>query len=196
MTHSLYIIGGPGTGKSTLLADILGGMEFGEVEALHAKRNKKALVTLRGQRLYSHERAVGTYLGINRPEFPGADALDNTSSPVGADWLETGSLPPFIVGEGLALTTRGFLAALQDNTRLMVFHLICSDEERERRFAARGSQQNPNWVKQSVTRARNAGEFLRERGGRVVDIYTSDPDPDVTQMFVELAREWLGLADD
>lgn len=173
MTNSVYIIGGAGSGKSTFTAALLERMggQLGPLEALHSLPNKKATVTLRGQRL-----GDGLYLGLMRDKFPGTDGLDRASSPVGADWLANAELPSFIIGEGATLTTRPFLEALHAHTDLLLVHLFADDMIVDLRFLQRGSQQAWSWVTNTVTRARNMHDHIQKLGAWTMEVDTADPE--------------------
>lgn len=192
-TRSLYIVGGPGSGKSTFLRSVLRFEEFGDVEEIAIAHNSRgSRIALRGQPISSG----GVYLGILRDEYPGTDALDNVSHIPAVEWL-SGPLPQRIVGEGLVLTTSKFLTALASSTALMLVHLTCSPEETARRFAARGSEQKDSWVQQATTRARNAAALVENLGGFVVHADTTGwPDhPEDRTTLRDMCRDWLGVAD-
>lgn len=174
MTRALYVIGGAGTGKSTFMESLLlrAGAELGPLEEFHALRNKKNLVKLRG---HTAAPSGGVYLGVMRESFPGSDGLDRVCGPVGEAWLDTvRPLPPFIVGEGATLATRRFLAALARNSALLVVHLEAGEAERQRRFAERGSAQDPSFVRATATRAANLAEWCGENGMSVLPVDTED----------------------
>lgn len=193
MTRSLYIVGGPGTGKSTFLRSVLRFEEFGEVEEIFIAHNSRgSRIALRGQQISSG----GVYLGILREEYPGTDALDNLSHLPATQWLTSGGpLPERIVGEGLVLTTHAFLSALANHTELMLLHLVCSPEETARRFALRGSQQKESWVNQVNTRANNARWHQDDAAAIAMTVDTTDwvDDPEARQTLRDLCRDWLSL---
>lgn len=178
MTRSIYIIGGAGTGKSAFTARLIEALELKidpELVELHSKQNAKALVTLRGHHLnYLGQRFMGLYLGVMRDEFPGSDGLDRATSPTGAEWLRMGELPSLIISEGATLATRPFLTALQETTELLLVHLRASTEEVQRRFAQRGSDQDPKFVLNTVTRSANLERDMRKAGANVVTVDTED----------------------
>lgn len=176
ISRSVYIIGGAGSGKSTFMNDLLerNVMVHGPLEDLHSLRNAKALVTLRGHRVYTYEGQEGLYLGCIRDAFPGTDGLDRASSPVGEAWLNEKSLPPFILSEGATLATRRFLYALRERTDFLLIHLRASDEARQARFARRGSTQNAQFVQNTITRSLNLATDVGLAGARVLYIDTED----------------------
>jgi hypothetical protein len=180
--RSVYIVGGPGAGKSTFMAQLLDGVELGPLEELHSTPNVRgALVTLRGHRLSDG----GVYVGKMRPLHPGTDGLDRASTIAGAAWVEAG--PPFryIVGEGTTLTTRGFLGALAEHTELLVPYLTVDEETRARRFAARGSVQTPTFVNATIGRAASAASYTPS-------MEIDSTDPDAWELGLDLVKTFLG----
>jgi hypothetical protein len=182
VTRALYVLGGAGAGKSTfmseLLDELLAGEDMGELEDLWSKRNAKALVTLRGHRLFAPDgTAPGLYLGCWRESFPGTDGLDRASSATGVDWLMSPDveLPEFIVAEGATLATRPFLGALAATTELLVVHLHAPDDVKRERFASRGSDQAESFWKGTATRAANRYAEACESGVSTLSVDTSDP---------------------
>ena len=159
MTRSLYIIGGAGTGKSTFLQEVLFniGAELGEYQILHeVGYPRRGGATVAQIRLRGQPFEGGVYLGQMREEFPGTDALDNACVPVAREWLKEGELPELIVGEGMLLSTIGFLTDLAEATDLMVVHLTLPEEKRQELVAQRGHAFDPSWSAMTVTRARNS----------------------------------------
>jgi hypothetical protein len=188
MTQSLYLVGGAGSGKSTfmqwLLADA--GLHCGEFEVLHKGQTGMGLVPLGGHRLPGD----GVYLGRMREHFPGTDALNRAASPVGVAWLHQGDLPAFIVGEGITLGTRPFLAALANATDLLVVHTVAEPFVKELWAAGREAQvaasgmvfhdrptikQKDTFVTGTATRAANLARDLRKAEVDVLDVDTADP---------------------
>jgi hypothetical protein len=168
MTRSVYIIGAAGTGKSTFTSELLERMEItlDPLEELWAKRNSKALVTLRGHRMRNRAtREVGMYLGVMRDEFPGSDGLDRATSPTGEAWLEGSGeeLPQAILAEGATLATRRFLYALHAHTDLLVLALRCDPVVHDLRLLARGSGQVSSFVLSTVTKTENLVRDLSNR---------------------------------
>lgn len=180
-TKSVYIVGGAGSGKSTFMAALMEQvvMVQGPLEDLYSLRNAKALVTLRGHRVITYGGKDGLYLGCIRESFPGTDGLDRASSPVGEEWLKKdgGREFSFLISEGATLATRRFLKALYEETDFLLVHLHADPEVTAARFAERGSNQDPTFVKNTVTRSANLRRDLVELlGARCVSIDTADPD--------------------
>lgn len=176
---AIYLLGGAGSGKSTLMGQLLDylNVKLDPLTDLHAKKNKKALVTLRGQ-YFDSGVGPGLYLGLMRDHHPGTDGLDRASTPTAVEWLELGSILgelPMILSEGATLATKGFFQKLAETHDLLVIHLTVSEDERERRFEERGTNQKPMFVASTVSRSRNMTEFALELGAQVVEGDTSQP---------------------
>lgn len=191
MTQSVYLVGGAGAGKSTFTAELMEEVVYSEgiLEDLLSLKNAKALVTLRGHRVWDRKDREGLYLGCLRESFPGTDGLDRASSPVGEAWLKAGDLPEFIISEGATLATRRFIGALAETTDLLVVHLFVDNETREARFAERGSSQNPQFVANTVTRSRNITAFAEAAGASTLEVNTASSD--AWSLSLDLVAEHL-----
>lgn len=186
MTQAVYVIGGAGTGKSTFTAALIErlGVALGPLEDLHSKRNAKALVTLRGHRMYEpgdpQQGYSGLYLGVMRDEFPGSDGLDRATSPTGEEWLNMDSLgshlPNMILAEGATLATRRFLYALNQSTDLLVIALECDPVIHDLRLLARGAGQVSSFVLSTVTKTENLVRDLLMQAAPVLTVQSDKPE--------------------
>jgi len=164
LTKALYIVGGPGSGKSTLMAETLQGWTAGPYTRWTAKE-------MMGHTLTHPEKGTGAYLGHLRPEYPGTDALSLSVAPQALLWLE--SLPllglDWVFGEGTRLSHPAFLQALHKVTDLTVVHLKLDPEEAARRREARGGKLlSDQYCKIATSKADNAAQACREAGIRVL----------------------------
>lgn len=191
-THSVYIIGGAGSGKSTFIAELTEGMTYGPFTEVHTHATEKDLGRPRVLRSHYLDGGRGIYVGQRREEFPGADGLDKVISPTAEHWVQTCDLPAFLVSEGMNLATKRFLGALREHTKLMVVHLWAEPDEIRRRFDQRGSAQAQTFVDGSVTRADNTFNWLRKEGVRNLLPVRSDR-PEDWDMAVDVARAWIQL---
>lgn len=163
-TKALYIIGGPGAGKSTLMAETLDGWTAGPYTKWTAKE-------MFGHYLEHPEKGSGAYMGHLRPEYPGTDALSLSVAPQALRWLD--ALPllglDWVFGEGTRLSHMGFLTALNAVTDLTVVHLRTPPEVAAQRRAARGGKvMSDQYVKLATSKAENAALACSAAGIRVL----------------------------
>lgn len=157
MIEVVAIGGAPGTGKSTLMRrilDLLGGI---------GRQGKAEQLTLKLLRGYTFKVPQIMVLGIYGSEvtFPGTDRLSMAVQPECLQWLEHMNRSREWHGwrvffEGDRLCNSKFFKECQ---RLKIpFRLIlleCSNDEQQRRFRERGSQQPENFIKGRATKYLN-----------------------------------------
>lgn len=171
MTKALYIVGGPGSGKSTLMAETLQGWKPGPYHKWTARE-------MFGHYLQHPEKGSGAYLGHLRPEYPGTDALSLSVAPQALLWLQ--ALPllglDWVFGEGARLSHLGFLQSLDLVTDLTIVHLKVDPAEAARRRAARGGKLlSEQYCKVATSKADNVAQACRDAGLRVLS-WSTDPD--------------------
>lgn len=164
MTRSLYIIGAPGSGKSTAMAKLLEGWAIGPYTRWQPE--------VFGHYLEHPEKGRGVYLGHLRPEYPGTDALSLSVGPRAVEWLEV--LPllgiDVVYGEGARLSHIGFLLALNEATDLTVVYLdVDPDVAAQRRLDRGGKMLSATFCKTQTTKAANAAAACREAGIKVLE---------------------------
>lgn len=163
MTRSTYIVGAPGSGKSTLMAELLKGWEPGP----YTKWTTKEMF---GHYLQHPERGSGAYLGRLRAEYPGTDALSLSVAPQALLWLQAVPLLGLdhIFGEGVRLSHISFLKALAEVSDLTVIYLSISPELAAARREQRGGKMiSERWVKVASGRVPVLVAACREAGIRV-----------------------------
>jgi len=152
----IYVVGPPGSGKSSLLAELI------PADWLRVFRDDQGMPR---SELYHADELVGAELGRHRAAFSGTDALAMNIHPHACRWIAKAH-HPLVVGEGQRLGTRGFLTAALDAGRLVDLVWLDPPEEICRlRREARGSRQNPQWVKASTTRAARLAQAATEMRG-------------------------------
>lgn len=158
MTRSLYIVGAPGTGKSTVMVELVRQLGW---SWLPDQRVWRELWT---HDLVDADCAVqATYLGKQRASFSGTDALSMSASPRVVEWLHETELPAWILGEGARLGTPKFLPQLHRVAPLLLAHLVCPPEEAIRRVTDRaggGRTITPGYQTARRTGSANAAEAM------------------------------------
>lgn len=157
---ALYLIGGPGVGKSTVLA-----AAFPPLPDQEYRPPDHPLLWL------TPTAGGATMLGRWRDRFPGTDALSYGVHPQAVTWAQHAELPAVLVGEGQRLGTVQFLTALAARTPTRVVWLRAHPTT----LAARrnGRTQNPAWVAAAETRAANLAANLAAAGVPVGTIDTT-----------------------
>lgn len=187
MTKSVYLIGPPGVGKSTLMERLLSGYE-----RLHPMKHvgpprTTALVyePLIGP---GDQEPTGVSLGYRRQSFSGTDALGMSVNPQAIAWVESGAARAWaeVWGEGARLANKAFLRALDRHTELTVIELVAPWAELTARCRERGSDQADSWRRGAGTRAAKLASQLMMDGVRV---HTVDADRPVFD--VEADVRWL-----
>jgi hypothetical protein len=163
VTQATYIVGGPGSGKSTLMAHLLEGWAIGP----YLKWTQREMF---GHYLTHPEEGLGAYLGHLRPEYPGTDALSLSVAPQALIWLQ--ALPLLgldqVYGEGARLSHLGFLTALAEVTDLTVIYLkVDPDVAAQRRVGRPGKVLSEQFCKSQTSKAANVAAACREAGIRV-----------------------------
>lgn len=142
MRHLLYIIGIPGSGKSTALAAALQGLP---------------VVGQGSQPFAMVHYKYGVQLGRVRKAFSGTDALSLSVQPRAEDWIT--AAPPYVqavVAEGDRLANVGFFrSATQAGWALDVIYLDVPLQIARQRCLERGSNQNEVWWKGRCTKVAN-----------------------------------------
>ncbi len=174
MKHALYIIGEPGAGKSTLVETLTG-------DALVVTGRKPL-----AHRTYLTAAGGVTELGAREPgRFGGTDALSMSAIVQAEAWVTDGSWPAgsLLMAEGDRLACdRFFNALLAGGWQLRIAHLDVPPEVAAARREARGSAQDPAWVRGRRTKVANLLD--RWEGDR---LYRLDGEKDPYTLARELA---------
>jgi hypothetical protein len=140
----IYLVGGPGAGKSTLMAALTAGRERLTVEQPVA--HDLLIDPVTGE-------AGALEIGRRRPAFSGTDALASSIIERAVPWI--GTRPArLVLGEGARLGNARFLsAAVAAGYAVTLAWLTHGSQEdwRRGRAAALGKEQNPSWVAGRVT---------------------------------------------
>lgn len=171
MSRALYIVGAPGTGKSTLVDEII--LQMG----LSWEPDEKVWRELWVNPLSWDGRRVGLSLGVKRESFSGTDALSMSVQPRALEWLAQTTLPEYVIGEGMRLSSPKFLMVLDCYAPLTVVYLEASQSVLDERVAARGHDLNPRFRANGASRAANAVASLEDLGIPVARYSTNVASP-------------------
>jgi hypothetical protein len=153
MSKILFVVGEPGIGKSTLIDSAFGHLERVELDHRAAGGPMRELLWHNGELIGCE---LGRRAGKHPEGYPGTDTMSQTAIVGVDDWLRSGADGlKIVVLEGTRLMNKRFVTAAQTGGHTLdVFYLYGPEVARERR-AARGSQQNEQWLKGRQTAARN-----------------------------------------
>ena len=196
-TRSVYVVGGPATGKSTFVRSVLTELGYLMAPTPHVLAEEKLGNTT--ARLYAHHLTHGSnftrgvIFGVWKPSdvHPGTDRLTNGAGKVGEHWLNSGEpRPQRIIGEGQKLSSASFLGALHSHTDALLVRLWAPEAVIQERNAARGrADQNPQSIQANTTAARNRYNEWLEAGWPCLSVVSSDPVEIDTA--IDLAAAWL-----
>ncbi len=154
-----YVIGVPGSGKTTAMAAATASLE---ASARNPKGSPAHVLYLDH---YLEVKAV--QLGALREKFSGTDALSMSVQPLAISWLQQTQWA-HVVAEGDRLNNVSFYEAVQRaGYRLEIAWLDLPEDMANQRRAARGSNQNPKWLAGRVTKVRNIVEAMRSKVTRI-----------------------------
>lgn len=173
MTYRMiYLVGAPGSGKSTLMARLTHGLARAAVTGTAVGHG------VTHDMLFDHVTGelLGAELGARREAFGGTDALPSSIIERAIPWITT---QPYllILGEGARLANKRFLAAAVDAGYEVVLGVLDhGDTEawRTARAEALGRAQNASWIKGQTTTTANLAAWAE--GHANVAVYRGHPD--------------------
>lgn len=179
----IYLIGLPGCGKSTVMKEYMS--RFDNWVADRPVDLLDSHVSSLSYLAPVNVRVLGKY--EEGETFSGTDRLSMAVSPKAIEFLNT-KPEELIVGEGDRLNNKGFFNACGDD--LTIIHLTVSDEERERRYKERGSDQSDKFIQTVRTKVTNIVEEFGDKNtlfglekGKVVEMKHETPED--TKSIVE-----------
>ncbi|QDH92782.1 thymidylate kinase [Microbacterium phage Sinatra] len=198
MTRLVYIVGYPGSGKSTL---------FTGVTDRHAPHKdvilRTEMATVRGVERERHLRGVllgsdGVTLGRVGTAFPGVDGMQRDTQAMARDWLAAGAPMPhmrqdrWILLEGSLLAHDKFMSVAMEHTRLTL--LVVTAKDSEARAKARADKigsdyQKDSWRKGKITQTDKIVNWAIDHGVETLEV-TNDI-PGQTEDLVDIVEELL-----
>ena len=170
MSESIYLIGAPGSGKSTILGHLMK-----DVLEFTAGREDKICRETTVTWMERGGTPTAWMWGRFRDRFPGTDALGMAASRYAREYLEEGHvLPGTTFGEGVRLANIRFLLTLDSVSRLGVVFLDAPEDVLQERREARDGDFSQAFKRGALTRAKSLREDLTELGIYVTTIQTEE----------------------
>lgn len=179
MKTLIAIIGAPGTGKSTLMKEWMSRWEW--------EYDRDGLVD---------HYVSGDLIVLGKYEdgevFGGTDKLSMSVAPEVVEFLDKHQ-ESIVLFEGDRLTSKKFFnTVLEKGWNLRIVALDVPKEERERRYAERGSNQDPTWLQGRISKVENIVEefgpqqtLFGEEDGHVVSFTHHSP------VCTEVVSDWI-----
>lgn len=151
MTSTLILLGEPGSGKSTLTAELVKPWTELTLE-LHPVKH----IT------YDTPHGNALQLGWTRPPFSGTDTLGQAVITSVANWYREG-IEGLVIAEGDRLANDRFIRLAKDAGETLIFYLHTDPTIAEQRRLQRATQhnlktQNATWIRGRQTKHRNLAE--------------------------------------
>lgn len=170
----IYLIGAPGSGKSTLMAKLTEHLERDQITgALDPSGN-----TVAHDRLHFLDGEIaGAEIGKRREHFGGTDALPASIIEKAIPWLQS---KPYnlIFAEGARLANKRFIdaaVAAGYKVHLGLLEHPLSEEWRSERAKALGKDQSAAWVKGRATASNKLAKEYLDHPEAGVTVYVGHP---------------------
>ena len=154
----IYLIGLPGSGKSTLMKAFMAKMKDQMLEcspSTEAIWTAERPIDLLDSHVMGNIRVLGKY--EEGETFSGTDKLSMAVSPKAIEWVNT-KPDEYVMAEGDRLNSLKFFDAVKDacEDEFVIINLVVSTEERLRRYKQRGSNQSDKFIQTVRTKIENA----------------------------------------
>ena len=165
MSSLIYLIGYPGSGKTTAMAGALGAIRRnGEPIRMVEKVEKQPFA----HTIYSDGLIE---LGHKREVYGGTDTLSLGVQPKVLDWMAK-SDAPLIIGEGDRLANSKFFTAVEAQGRaVQIVYLKCPELVARHRAWDRGSRFSEPWFKGRITKV---NRLFEEWQSQTIIVLTTD----------------------
>jgi len=147
----IYLIGIPGTGKSTVIKELMTHFDNWKLERP---------IELLDSHISGNVRILGKY--HDEEIFSGTDKLSMSVVPNAIDWISTNP-DEVIIGEGDRLNNKSFFEEAQKHGDLHIIYLSVSDKERIRRYDERGSEQSRTFIQTVTTKCNKISSHFGDR---------------------------------
>lgn len=151
MMKLIYLIGMPGTGKSTVMKGLM---------KMYDNWSTDKPIDLLDTHVSGSVRVLGKY--EDGETFSGTDRLSMAVAPKAIEWLSTNP-NEFIIGEGDRLNNRAFFEKAKSLGELHIIQLTTSDAERKRRYKERGSEQSDKFIQTVKTKCDNISNHFGDQ---------------------------------
>jgi len=146
----IYLIGMPGTGKSTVMKSFMSNYKWTQQKAYE----------LLDTHISDGIRVLGKY--EEGETFSGTDRLSMAVAPKAIEWISK-TPDEVIIGEGDRLNNKAFFEKAKELGELHIIKLTVSDEERKRRYEERGSSQSDKFIQTVATKCKNISEYFGDQ---------------------------------
>lgn len=173
MKRLIYLIGEPGSGKSTLMRAMTVGLDpintrDGVMPIVEHRNRTSGLIEV-------------VEVGQRRDTFSGTDALSMGIMPRAVEWVRT-TTHPLVVGEGDRLASPKFWdAARAAGFDVRIVEVSVDPDVAAARRWARGSRQSSTWLRGRRTRVANLAPFV------TLTVDGSRPSPEVAEKVWQFA---------
>lgn len=167
----IYVIGEPGTGKTTLMKRVFEYLNFSKTPRI---QEQFPLVP------YHVSESLGIFM-LGKYEdgevFAGTDRMSMAVQPWAIKFLEDIEKENddlVIIGEGDRLSTPTFIEHIVDKYDAIIYYIRASEEIKKARYKERGSNQSDIWLQGRVTKLNNIVSMFNMVNGNLHNLKKFD----------------------